>query len=382
MKTEQNFWNKENGWSKDPSTIHLGKTATLVLTFASRESLEEDNEIIQKVLEMYPKAIHVGCSTAGEICDTTVYDNSVVVTGVQFEHTNLKVAQQQLNSMQDSYSIGEKLAKELNQSDLIHVLVLSDGLNVNGSALIKGMTDTLPAKIAVTGGLAGDGTSFKKTLLYFNNQKPEERKIIAIGFYGNRLKVGYGSVGGWDPYGPIRTITKSKGNILYEIDNKPALSTYKTYLGERAAELPSSALLFPLSLRKDKNDNPVVRTVLSVDEKNQSMTFAGEISEGYYAQFMKANFTRLVDGAANAAKTSYEAINSQTPGLAILISCVGRKLILQQRIEEETEAVKDILGGKTTMTGFYSYGEIAPFMPNVKCELHNQTMTITTFNEI
>jgi hypothetical protein len=331
---------------------------------------------------MYPKATHIGCTTAGEIHGTTVQDDSLVVTGVQFEHTKLKISTQQLNTMEESRIIGEKLAKELNQDDLVHVLVISDGLNVNGSALIQGMTDVLPAKVAVTGGLAGDGTSFQKTLLFLNDQKPTDRKIIAVGFYGKQLKVGYGSVGGWDPYGPIRTITKSKGNVLYEIDHSPALSIYKTYLGPRAEELPSSALLFPLSLRKDKNDNPVVRTILSVDEKDQSMTFAGEISEGYYAQFMKANFTRLIDGASNAATTSYQAINSQAPDLAILISCVGRKLILQQRIEEETEAVKSILGDKTIMTGFYSYGEIAPFMPNVKCELHNQTMTITTFSEV
>lgn len=381
MKTEQLSWTEKNNWDKDTSTITLKDSANFVLTFGSRENLEKEN-IIQQILAMYPKAIHVGCTTAGEIYGTTVQDNTLVVTAVQFEHTNLKVSTQQLSNMEDSEKIGKKLAEELNHNELAHVLVISDGLHVNGSALIQGMTSVLPSKIAVTGGLAGDGTSFQKTLLYLNDQKPADHRIIAVGFYGKRLKVGYGSVGGWDPYGPIRTITKSKGNILYEIDHSPALSIYKTYLGPRAAELPSSALLFPLSLRKDKNDNPVVRTILSVDEKDQSMTFAGEISEGYYAQFMKTNFNRLVDGASSAATTSYQAINSQSPELAILISCVGRKLILQQRIEEETEAVRNILGDKAVMTGFYSYGEIAPFMPNVKCELHNQTMTITTFTEV
>ena len=111
------------------------------------------------------------------------------------------------------------------------------------------------------------------------------------------------------------------------------------------------------------------------------MTFAGDVPEGSYARLMKANFDRLIDGATGAARTSYQAIGSESPDLAILISCVGRKLLLKQRIEEEVEGVRDVLGQKAAMTGFYSYGEISPFTPGATCELHNQTMTITTLSE-
>ena len=111
------------------------------------------------------------------------------------------------------------------------------------------------------------------------------------------------------------------------------------------------------------------------------MTFAGDMPAGAYARLMKANFDRLIDGAAGAAKVSYEAVGSIAPDLALLISCVGRKMVLQQRIEEEVEGVRDVLGRHTVLTGFYSYGEISPFTPSARCELHNQTMTITTFAE-
>src|SRR5205085_1989348 len=178
---------------------------------------------------------------------------------------------------------------------------------------------------------------------------------------GDRLKVGYGSLGGWDPFGPERLITRSKGNILYELDGQSALALYKKYLGDYAQDLPASALLFPLSLRTNESDRGVVRTILAVNEDEQSMTFAGDVPEGAYASLMKANFERLIDGASMAAKTSYEAIGSSSPDLAILISCVGRKLVLKQRIEEEVEGVRDILGDHTVLTGFYSYGEISPF---------------------
>ncbi len=210
---------------------------------------------------------------------------------------------------------------------------------------------------------------------------PEAGTIAVLGFYGTRLKVGYGSLGGWDPFGPERLITRSRGNVLYELDGQSALALYKEYLGEHAADLPASGLLFPLRLRSPDGESGVVRTILAINEDEQSMTFAGDVPEGVYARLMTANFEHLVDGAIGAAQTSYEAMGSSSPDLAILISCVGRKLVLKQRTEEEVEGVRDILGDHTVLTGFYSYGEICPAAPEANCELHNQTMTITTFSE-
>ncbi|HRC76477.1 MAG TPA: FIST C-terminal domain-containing protein, partial [Kouleothrix sp.] len=210
---------------------------------------------------------------------------------------------------------------------------------------------------------------------------PAPGLVAGLGLYGKRLKVGFGSLGGWDPFGPERLITRSSGNVLYELDGRSALTLYKKYLGEHAAELPAAGLLFPLSLRTRTGETGLVRTVLSVDEEAQSMTFAGDMPQGAYARLMMANFDRLIDGAIGAARTSYHAIGDTSPDLAILISCVGRKLLLKQRVEEEIEGVRDVLGPHTPITGFYSYGEISPFTPGANCELHNQTMTITTLAE-
>ena len=215
----------------------------------------------------------------------------------------------------------------------------------------------------------------------FWDDEPEEHVLVALGCYGSRLKVGYGSLGGWDPFGPERLITRAKGNVLYELDGNSALELYKTYLGAHATGLPATGLLFPLSIRTNERDTAVVRTILSVNDAEQSMTFAGDVPEGAYARFMKANVDRLIDGAAGAAKTSDEAAGATSPDMAVLVSCVGRTLALKQRTEEEVEGVRDILGDHTVLTGFYSYGEIAPLTPGARCDLHNQTMTITTFSE-
>ena len=210
---------------------------------------------------------------------------------------------------------------------------------------------------------------------------PESGTVAAMGLYGDNLKVGYGSLGGWDSFGPERLVTKATANVLYELDGKPALDLYKQYLGDHAKGLPATGLLFPLSLRANEGDTGVVRTILSVNEQERSMTFAGDIPVGSYVRLMKANFERLIDGAAGAAKACHQGLAPSTPDLAVLISCVGRKLVLKQRIEEEVEGVREVLGEHAVLTGFYSYGEISPFTRSAKCELHNQTMTITTFSE-
>jgi hypothetical protein len=299
---------------------------------------------------------------------------------VSFEHTRLGGAQVKLDQVNGSFQAGQYLAQSLDPHGLVHVLVISDGLGVNGSDLVSGLTQHLPKGVTVTGGLAGDGARFEETFVLWDGA-PQAGAISALGLYGNRLRVGYGSLGGWDPFGPERLITRSKGNVLYEMDGASALQLYKKYLGEHASGLPATGLLFPLSLRTSSGTAGVVRTILSVNEDEQSMTFAGDVPEGAFARLMKANFDRLIDGAIGAAKTSYQALGSASPDLAILISCVGRKLVLKQRVEEEVEGVRDVLGSRTVLTGFYSYGEISPFAPNTQCTLHNQTMTITTFLE-
>lgn len=378
MQIEQTRWMDGKGWMPE-TPGKLGENAQLVFLFGSPACLGKTGWQTD-IVNAYPNAHRIGCSTAGEIHGTEVIDESLVATAVAFESTRLHGTSLKINDASESYNAGESLAKSLPGEGLVHVLVFSDGQNVNGSELVAGMTDHLPPGVTVTGGLAGDGDRFQETLVLWDCP-PEANRIAALGLYGTKLKVGFGSMGGWDPFGPERLVTRSDGNVLYELDGQPALALYKKYLGEYARDLPASGLLFPLSLKTAANES-IVRTILNVNESENSLTFAGDMPLGVYARFMKANFDRLIDGAVGAAQTSYNAIGETSPDLALLISCVGRKLVLKQRIEEEVEGVRDVLGQGTILTGFYSYGEISPFTPSAKCELHNQTMTITTLSEV
>jgi hypothetical protein len=371
MQVEQRVWTPEKGWATPP----LLQAAQMVLVFGHKQALAVPARLAE-VRKAYPGAHLVGGSTAGEIAGPHVMDGTIVATAVRFESTQVAEAAIDMRDGEDSRSAGKRLAQALPKDGLAHVFVISDGQHVNGSDLVRGMMAQLPAGVAITGGLAGDGADFRSTLTIADAGASEHR-LVALGLYGTALQVGFGSLGGWDAFGPQRLITRSEGNVLYELDGQPALALYKKYLGDHAAGLPATGLLFPLAV-KSLDGPELTRTILAVDEAAQSLTFAGDMPQGSMARLMKANFDRLVDGAHGAAEGASLRHGAQ---LAILISCVGRKLVLKQRVEEELEAVQDVLGSRVAMTGFYSYGEICPTAPQASCELHNQTMTITTLNE-
>lgn len=373
MQVELLSWQKK--WDK-PASL---KDADLVIYFSDRRLLASANHY-QELKDMYPKAHLLGCSTGGEIYGADVSNDSISVAAMKFAKTKLLFASVHIDDTTASFEAGKKLANELNKPGLCHIFLLSDGINVNGSDLVEGIYSVIDRKITVTGGLAGDGADFKQTMVGLDGA-PESKKISAVGFYGNALHVGYGSVGGWDPFGPERKITKSKNNVLYELDGKPALDLYKQYLGDAANKLPGSALLFPLSIRPShESEHAMVRTIVGVDEKEKTMIFAGDMPEGYVAQLMRGDFDNLIEGAGKAASLANIG-KPDDSSLAILVSCIGRKLLLGQSISDETEAVAEVFDYTIPTIGFYSYGEICHQQFTGKCGLHNQTMTVTVLHE-
>ncbi len=381
MKTAQlkyqngNFSNPQGDKIKDGPNV-------IVLAFGKKEILKKDF-IFSKLKEIYPQSQIVLCSTSGEIFEEVVYQNTVSIAILELERTDIQAKMINIQDFPDSFDAGKFLFSKLDNKELAYILVISDGSIVNGSELVRGLEFHNKKIIPITGGLAGDGDEFNSTVVGLNDE-PDMGNIVAVGFYGKSLKIGYGSYGGFEMFGPEKIVTRSVSNRLYEVDNKSALNLYKQYLGVYAKELPSSALLFPLNVRFADKEINIVRTILSIDNEDNCMVFAGDIPEGSYVRFMKSNFDSIIEGATLAANNAISDLNpraSQHPKLALLISCVGRKLVLGNRIDEENEAVREVFGKHTLLTGFYSYGEIAPLQNFSSCELNNQTMTITTFDE-
>jgi len=351
----------------------------LVLVFGNRYALEE-SQLYDEVKTLFPNGHIVFGSTSGEIMGATVMDETVTLTAIEFERSHFLVKRKNVTDFSnDDRKLGEALLEEFPIENLKHIFLISEGSTVNGSALIKGFEKNKNSNVGLSGGLCGDGDRFEKTLASYN-ENPKEGEIVAIGFYGNSLEVTSANFGGWTPFGPERIITKSENNILHELDGKPALDLYKKYLGDKAKELPKSALLYPLSVRKNESQEPIVRTILNIDEANNTMILAGDVPEGSRVQLMMSTVDDIANGAHMAAQYAMQNRKNE-PELAILISCIGRKLVMDQRTEEEVEEVIEVIGKNAAVTGFYSYGEMAPFAGQDFCRLHNQTMTLTLFSE-
>jgi len=378
MHADQLSWSESTGW-------HPAKAdgaANLVLFFGTRQALACGNRY-HELKGIFPHAHILGCSTGGQICNDEVNDDEIVAVALRFVDTRLRLAREPAPGPEHSRKCGEAIGKAMLADDLAGIFILSDGLNVNGSELVAGITGVIGERVPVTGGLAGDGALFQETLVGADSA-PTSRIVGAVGFYGTAVRIGHGSAGGWDEFGPRRSITRSRGNVLFELDGKPALDLYESYLGEDDVKgLPGTALLFPLRIRNPKRpDHDIVRTILAVDRAARSMTFAGDVPEGWVAQLMRGNFERLAEGAAKAARQAAEQITEQTGDrIAVLVSCIGRRLLMGQHTVEEVEATGFEFGANVPRLGFYSYGEIAPHGVSGVCELHNQTMTITSISE-
>jgi hypothetical protein len=375
MHIEQWAHNASAGWRSHSGSL-AGTQPQLVLAFGERHLLAE-GAAIEDLRRAFPSAHVVVASTSGEIVGTDVTDG-ISATAIALERTSVRCASVDITQTSESYVAAQKLAEMLQGPDLTHVFVVSDGQSVNGAELARGFADRLPPNVRLTGGLAGDAARFELTLVGLDGP-PVPGRIVATGFYGRHLEVGFGCAGGWETFGPERTVTRSNANVLLELDGESALQLYKRYLGDLAAELPGSALWFPLGVIEPGATHAVVRTILSIDEATGQMVFAGDIPQGSRAWLMRGSHEDLIGGAESAAEQSRMAA---APELAICVSCVGRRLVLGQRTEEETESVRAALGAQTPIIGFYSYGELAPNGGPGACRLHNETMTITTLREV
>ncbi|WP_028283290.1 FIST signal transduction protein [Olleya marilimosa] len=377
MKIAQLVKHKNKNWEYVVEKQKL--IEPLVLVFGNRFMLEEKT-VYQELRQIFPDGHIVFASSCAEISSNTVNQNSITVTAIQFEKSKFLIKTSNvLNKDLDSYKTGNELIQQFPEEGLKYTFVVSEGSFINGSQLTKGMSAATNNNLLITGGLCGDDARFEKTLASYN-ENPKEGELVAIGFYGDTLEISFSIHGGWTPFGPERIVTKSSGNVLYELDGQPALDLYKTYLGDKARDLPGAALLYPLNVTSEDEDQSIVRSILNINEAENAVILAGDIKENSKVQLMMTNVDHIANASERAAKQALEHRQNK-PELAILVSCIGRKIVLDQRVEEEIEEVIEVIGTDTVVSGFYSYGEIAPFHGEVACQLHNQTMTITLISE-
>jgi len=376
MRIESLYYNSAQ-WKFQEETIEKKSDVNLVMAFGDTDTFE-DPKHYEYLRSLYPNADIVGSSSSGNVLGPQISEKSIVATAISFDTSSVSVNVVDFTAEDEVQKVSRDLAASLADEKLQSIFIISDGLNMNGSLLAQGI-NLEKGNILITGGLAGDGSRFEKTLVMANDI-PKEKRIVAIGFYGDNIHTSSGCYGGWKTFGIERIITKSTANVVYEIDNEPALALYKRYLGDGVKDLPGSGLRFPLDVVYPQGGKSIVRTLLAIDEEDQSLTFAGDVPEGSTVQLMTADIDGLIDGSGKAA----ERINQVNSGsaLGLIVSCVGRRLVMNELVEEELEIIEDVIGTNVHLTGFYSYGEIAPFSDEISnCQLHNQTMTLTVIYE-
>ncbi len=369
MNIAQLRWTEETGWVGGNDL----PDAQLVLAFGDHAYFHSA-ECFADLRARFPKAYITGCSSSGNVQGSKISDNDIVASAVRFDKSRVRIVSFDVAPNADIAQLSRAMVAQLQETDLRHVLVFSDGMCVNGSELAFGLQS---CGVTVTGGLAGDAERFGKTWV-MANQPARSRCVVLIGLYGN-ISVNNQYCSGWTEFGGERIVTKSVGNVVSEIDGQPALALYKKYLGELASSLPGSGMRFPLNITTQQGDHSLIRTLLAVNEADQSLTFAGDVPQGSHCKLMRTNLDYLIENANMCAQNARPT--NSTDGLCVVVSCVGRRIVLGQLTEEELEVVERHTGAKIKLTGFYSYGELAPVRNVLHCHLHNQTLSLTIIQE-
>ncbi|MEJ2669387.1 MAG: FIST C-terminal domain-containing protein [Gammaproteobacteria bacterium] len=351
-----------SGWQLQCDEIDEKARAQLVLVFGDSDTIKLPS-CYDALRALYPEAHIVGSSSCGNILGPEIANESAIATAVHFNNARIAISTVEFTPNKPVADIAVQLVTQLPKAGLRHVFVLADGLTMSGSELVRALNQTELA-VPVTGGMAGDNDRFQETWI-LADAPAKQSSIVAIGFYGDDLIISSGCRAGWNPFGA---------------DDRPALDLYQEYLGEFAKDLPGSGLRFPLSIREHDNAPWLIRGILGIDEQARSISFAGDVPEGYTARLMNADLNRLIDGAGEAAQCINVANDKRALGL--VVSCVGRRIVMKQITEEELDVIEDVVGSNVQLSGFYSYGELSPFENDIlNCHLHNQTMMLTAIYE-
>lgn len=385
MLVETATWGPSTGW--DPALPVPDGRPSMVFVFGAPTRTGSDRhvddedflELLYPVADPLREIAHawadhavLGCSTPGQLLDASCPTAPVVAVVARFERTSLRPVQVDVARAGGPRAAGRAVADQLADPTLRAVFALGDAGSLHGEAFAAGFAERLPG-VPLAGGLAGELDTRVESWTLVDGER-RTGWVGAVGLYGPYVELGFGSAGGWDVFGPERLVTQSYGNVLYELDGKPALPLYREYLGELGDELPEAAAAFPMAVR-DLEDRTVIRSVWSVNPATESLRFAADMPQGAVAQLMRASTDRLVQGAHLAARQA--RIGGEE--LAIAVSCVGRRRVLRDRCDEELDAALEAFEPTTRMVGFYSFGSWSPAIGG--SDLHNQSMTITTVRE-
>lgn len=379
MRVVQNLWMPDRGWRDTwESMSELPPERSVLLALGDGEAWEASSWR-EELRARFPNVPLVGCSTAGEMEGATLRENAVSLSAVSFDAVTVRTASTSLATLEDSLRAGRSLALALGAPTLRHVLVFAEGIAVQGADFARGLSEALPEGVRASGGMAGDGFRSESTTLLEGDSRSSGR-ALALGLYGASLEVGCGVFGGWMPFGPPRVISRAQGAFLMELDGRNALDLLRQYMGDGIFD-NERIMAFPLGICDEGGHVVAVRALLRTELQGRRVVTVGEIPEGTRIRFLRGSAENLLDGAGEAVRSALKE-HRRAPDWALAVGCFGRRCFLGHRAGEEAQEVTGALGAAVPLSGFLSYGELAPVAGMTQgCLFHNETMTVTTFVE-
>lgn len=331
----------------------------------------------------------VGGTTAGEISTSGFSKQSAVIMALSSPILDFTTSIG-LNMSKDekacSVSLARKIRRKKAVKNAVSLLIFPNGMGGDGVKVIEGLHQVMGTNIEIIGGYLGDDERFENTFQYYNG-KVYKDAIPALLISGeNGFETGIGVRSGFESIGNRFYCTDSENNIVKKFDEERALDLYREFLGEeRSKRLPGICLEYPFGLIDEKvsiagKDYFQLRCGLTVDREEGTITLAASIPKGSALTITTASRGEIINGAKLAALQAREALKNTVPQAILMLSCVGRKLVLGRRTQEEVDAVKEILGEDVPIIGFYTYGEIGP-IDKMREELaitrfHNETVVL------
>jgi len=357
----------------------------LVIVFSSVKYDQE--KMLEGVVSVSGVVPLIGCSDAGEITNLGSNKEGVAVMAIKSDSIKFTLAVGG-DIAGGARNAGQKLIKELlvMDKDIKCVIVLTDVLKDNGADVVRGIQDVAGQNFLILGGAAGDDFKFQETFVYLNG-KVFPSHLVGVGLSGD-FSIGVGVRHGWEPIGLPKTVTKSKGAVIEEIENKPAIQIYEDYFGKKAEELKSEplavmAITYPLGMNVEGSDELLIRDPITVGE-NGSITCAAEIPEGSKIRLMLGSKEHAIEAAKAAAGQARAQLGSKEPKAIIVFNCIARNKLFGKHATEEINAMQSILGEDVPIIGFYTYGEQAPLGGNMQKKFscfHNETAVVVVLGD-
>ena len=330
--------------------------------------------VLHRIAEVFPEIELIGGTTDGEMSSVLGFEQDSLTLMV-FCSDNITI----------SAGIGHGVSKDaiaasqsaVQQAGIAHkeeiqfCISLPESLTTSGVVILDSLKQALGKQVPIFGGLTADQWRSQQTYQFFQTEVCSDSVPILL--FSGPILFSHGVASGWQPIGKPGRVTKAENNVVYEIDDQPALAFYHRYLG---ALPPSSE--YPLALFDAESDSHYMRAPSGIyDPTIGSITFFGDVPPQSVVQIAETTHNEILSASKLSTLQALENYPGQAPAAALFFSCASRRQILGSLTREEYEQAQHCLSESLRQPlpscGFYTNGEIAPLQQKGATYFHNET---------